>query len=234
MQFYETNRQRLIINADDFGISPRANRNILYLISLGKIDRVGMMVHGQFLAVELDTLLKSGVKLDVHLDILHEFHDKRRARSGALGRILEFGWKFLSGQISPRKIKADWRKQILLFQKITGKNPDGLNSHEHVHFFPLFFRIILDLGEEFSIPYVRFGENTPKNFPSLVAKILAVLRKIDRKKFKASRSVSSGSLISLDWLQDIDNFLDNLPTGTVEIACHPELAEDFVSIKKYF
>ena len=75
---YESHRQNLIINADDFGVSPLANKNILYLAMLGKIDRVGIMAHGKFSSEEIAQIIKSGVKLDIHLDILHEFHNNRK------------------------------------------------------------------------------------------------------------------------------------------------------------
>jgi hypothetical protein len=41
-------------------------------------------------------------------------------------------------------------------------------------------------------------------------------------------------LLSLDWIEDPEKFLDDLPDGITEIACHPEMAADFVKIKNYF
>ncbi|KKQ80371.1 MAG: hypothetical protein UT03_C0026G0009, partial [Candidatus Moranbacteria bacterium GW2011_GWD2_38_7] len=53
---YESHRERLLIAADDFGISSRANRNILYLVSLGKINRVGVMTRGIISPREIEQL----------------------------------------------------------------------------------------------------------------------------------------------------------------------------------
>ena len=231
--FYNSHRQRLVISADDFGVSPRANRNILYLITLGKIDRVGIMIHGKFSDKEVDELARSGVKLDIHLDILHEFHDKRKKRKSAFMRGIEFVGKIASGKLTSQKVEADWHAQIEKFKEIFGKNPDGINSHEHVHFFPPFFKVALKLESDYSVPYIRFGDSGMFHHKP-VAHILHWLRIINRKTFTQSGHVSSGSLVSLDWLKDVDKFLNILPDGTIEIACHPELAEDFVRIKKYF
>jgi predicted glycoside hydrolase/deacetylase ChbG (UPF0249 family) len=234
MQSYESHRSRLRVAADDFGVSPRANRNTLLLISLGKIDRVGIMSLGSISPKEVAQLVSSGVKLDIHLDILHEFHTSRRKRTSALWRSMEFVSKILMGKLSAKKVEKDWRRQIESFIEIFGKSPDGINSHEHVHFFPLFFRVATSLQQEYSIPYIRFGDSLSMPHHTIVSHILHWMRIFNKKYFFKSGSVSSQVLLSLDWIDDPDKFLDNLPEGVIEIACHPELAEDFVKIKKYF
>ena len=233
-ELYKSHRQNIIINADDFGVSPKANKNILSLLSLGKIDRIGVMVHGNFSDQEIDEIEKSGVKLDIHLDILHEFHNNRKKRESAVLRVLEFFKKIALGKLSSKKVEADWRLQIEKFREMFKKNPDGINSHEHVHFFPPFFKIALKLQNEYSIPYIRFGNSVFMLHNKPVAHILHWLRIINRKKFRKSGRISSGSFVSLDWIKNMDNFLNKLPRGTVEIACHPEIADDFERIKKYF
>lgn len=231
----EFHRGRLIVTADDFGVSPRANRNILYLISLGKIDRVAAMVNGKITPQEIDELARSGVKIDIHLDILHEFHEDRKNRQSALGRSLEFFGKLVFRKITTKKVARDWEKQIKKFHELFGKYPDGLNSHEHVHFFPPFFKIALTLGDKYTIPYIRFGNSISLTHHSLVSHILHYLRKINMHTcLKHKSCVSSGSMISLDWIENVEQFLQNLPEGTIEIAAHPEVAQDFEKIKKYF
>ena len=234
MQSYESHRGRIIVTADDFGISPRANRNTLYLITIGKINRVAIMVHGTMTENEISGLNRSNVKIDIHLDILHEFDQERKNRHGAIGRGFEFMGKLLTGKISSAKIEKDWIEQIELFKKIFGRYPDGINSHEHVHLFPPFFNIALKLSQQYEIPYVRFGDSIFLRHNFIVSHILHYLRRYSQKAFQNSSSVSSGSLVSMDWLENIDTFLENLPEGTIEIASHPENAEDFVRIKKFF
>jgi predicted glycoside hydrolase/deacetylase ChbG (UPF0249 family) len=234
MEFYQSHRQKIMVSADDFGVSPRANSSILHLISLGKIDRVGVMIHGQFSDEEISTLNRSGVKLDIHLDILHKFHNKRAKKQSATWRVLEFFGKMITGKISSKKVENDWREQIEKFREIFGRNPDGINSHEHVHFFPPFFKITLKLKNKYSIPYIRFGDSIPIFYNQSVAHILHWLKIFNHRAYKLSDCISSESLVSLDWIKNIDNFLNNLPKGKTEIVCHPENADDFVRIKKYF
>lgn len=231
---YESHRQRLLVSADDFGISSRANRNILYLVSLGKIDRVGVMTHGIISPNEIEQLSRSGVKIDVHLDILHEFENDRQKRNSHFLRISDFLAKLFTGEIWPSKIEKEWNEQIEAFKNIFGRYPDGISSHEHVHFFPPFFKIALKLQGIYDIPYIRFGDSLRMSNHNIVAYMLHMLRIFNLRACRKMACVSSTRLISLDWIRNIDNFLTKLPEGTIEIACHPELAEDFVRVKKYF
>ena len=234
MESIQSHRYRIHIAADDFGISPRANRNILYLISLGKIDRVAVMPFGSISPEEVKELAASGVRLDIHLDILHEYHTSRKKRTSALYRSMEFAMKVSTGKLSCKKVERDWRKQIDAFIEIFGKSPDGLNSHEHVHFFPPFFKIATRLQKEYSIPYIRFGDSISMPHHNIVSHILHWMRVANKRYFIKNGNVSSRVLLSMDWIDDPEKLLENLPEGTIEIACHPELAEDVVKIKKYF
>lgn len=234
IDFQESHRQRIIISADDFGVSPRANRNTLYLLSLGKINRVAIMANGQISPKEISELSRSGVKLDIHLDILHEFDTDRKKRTNVLLRVLDFFMKLTVRKISTKKVGRDWQQQIEKFHALFGRYPDGVNSHEHIHLFPPFFNLSLRLQEKYGIPYIRFGDSVKIGHHSIIAYIMHLLKIINKKACDQSSCVSSNSLVSLDWIEDVDTFMNNLPPGTTEIACHPELAEDFVKIKKYF
>ncbi|MDD5396837.1 MAG: ChbG/HpnK family deacetylase, partial [Candidatus Moranbacteria bacterium] len=206
LKFNESHRQRITVTADDFGISSRANRNILYLISIGKIDRIGVMVNGTISEKEISELERSGVKIDIHLDILHELDQNRKKRGGAIARGLDFLGKIITGKVSTAKVSADWENQINKFQEIFGRNPDGINSHEHVHLFPPFFKISTQLANKHSIPFVRFGDSIFIRHHNMVSHIMHYLRKINLKTFSQSGCVSTGSLISLDWIKNVDKF----------------------------
>jgi len=66
---------KLIISADDFGKSKLANKNILKLAEAGKLDRVSVMIEGDFDEKEVEQLCSANVRLDIHFELIWQ---KRR------------------------------------------------------------------------------------------------------------------------------------------------------------
>jgi len=226
-------KDKLIVSADDFGTSPEANKNILTLVRLGKVDRLALLIDGYFTQSEIIKLLNSRVKMDIHLNFEFYQSTKRRAEEGVIRRLFRFFGYYFLGKISREKIEESWKKQIEKFRDIIGKNPDGINSHQYLHFSPPYFKVILELARKFNIHYIRFGRKGIIKSRNNVAKILNLLYKKNKKTFYFSRLESSDFLISLDWVKDFPQFLKKLPDGQTEIVCHPEREEEFKIIKTY-
>jgi len=243
----------IILSADDFGKSEIANKNILKLIKLGKIQRVSIMVDGNVSKKEIDKLLKSKIKLDIHLGLPQNNKNFPNSNKGVLFRTARFVMFYLTGRISKKKIEADWENQIVKFKKIFRKAPDGLNSHEHVHFFPLFFKIALKLCEKHKIPYIRLGKGRDvksRVSTKAIAAILSILRQINKKYFYQYLPCRDGIyfistsdyMLSLDWLDNLEKLPEKLPapchddtwpSGTIEIVCHPEREKEYKQLKTY-
>jgi predicted glycoside hydrolase/deacetylase ChbG (UPF0249 family) len=226
----KTEINRLIISADDFGINATANRNILELIHLNKIDRVEVLVEGCFEKDEIEQLLAYQVKIDIHLNSTEKVFPRLSEKRGIANRSLKFATRYLSGKSGVGIVKLEWEKQIDRFQSQFGKMPDGLSSHEHVHFLPAYFKIIIELAQKHNIPYLRFGEKSLLRSNSGVAKILGHLHKKDAKIFPIGKITSSDYFASLDWLSEKELEFSNLPPGEIEIGCHPERAKEFQRI----
>jgi predicted glycoside hydrolase/deacetylase ChbG (UPF0249 family) len=169
-------RHKLVFSADDFGASQKANDNILELVSLRKIDRVAVMMNGKFTDTEIEALLSSGVKLDIHLDAQQKIEQDRKLKAGVFGRIFKFLKNYVTGQNSPQKIGLIWERQIEDFRNRFGRYPDGLNSHQHIHFFPPYFKIALELCRKYDLEFMRFGKLCAKMLGP-VSFILNVLKK---------------------------------------------------------
>jgi predicted glycoside hydrolase/deacetylase ChbG (UPF0249 family) len=228
------NRQNLIVSADDFGISETANRNILELVRAGKVDRVSVMSEGTVSPNEIQELLESGVKLDIHLELKNASDLKnRKLKAGVFGRTASFFWKLIMGANGKKAVKKRWEEQIEKFKALFGKYPDGINSHEHVHFFPSYFKIAAELGKTDGIFYIRIGKKSVQRF-CLVCFILNCLRVIDQKSFQSSSMETSEFMASGDWTSgNIEEFIKNLP-GKTELIFHPERQDEFEIIKNYF
>jgi predicted glycoside hydrolase/deacetylase ChbG (UPF0249 family) len=226
-------RENLVITADDFGKSEKANRNILELAKAGKLDRVAVMTDGEISSEEIRDLIASGVKIDIHLEL--DWQKKRRElmKDHTLKQSFIFLLNyFRSGR--GKNISDQWANQVEIFRNIFGRYPDGINSHEYVHFFPAYFKIALELGKKYQMKNIRLGKKGFLGKRTLAHLILNNLCLVNRKYFRNSNVNSSDFFVSLDWISNIDNFLEKMPKGKIEIAVHPEREKEFDLIGKYF
>lgn len=220
----------MIFAVDDFGKNQKTNQNILALVKLKKM-RVAILIDGNFSSQDIAELKESKALLDIHLG-LERLTGSEKSKQNPLKRILHFLFKYFFGKYSTQKICAEWENQIERFKNIVGKYPDGVNSHEHVHFFPQYFKIALALSKKFKISYIRFGRNGLLKKNNITANILNILWRINLKNFKKSSLASSQFMMSLDWIKNPDQFIEKNENSDVEIVCHPERKEEFEILKK--
>lgn len=229
-------RENFIISVDDFGISQKANTNILSLVRLKKIDRVSVMTNGMISQKEIDELLRSEVKLDIHLN-LEKLDSVRKPKKGVFGRSFNFLFLYTTGAIGAGTAEISWKKQVEKFETLFGKKPDGANSHQHIHFFPAYLKVLMKLCNENNIPYLRFGKKYFKGCFNLICLVLNILRLRSLKKFFRFNLDTSDFLISLDWIKNVKKFSAQdgfAPSGQIELVAHPERENEFEIIKKYF
>lgn len=227
-------KEKIIVSADDFGKDDLTNENILKLIKLGKVDRVAILAKGKISRLDIKSLLDSKVKLDVHLDLGRNLRYNAGENQSVFGRLSLFLGSYLfSRKTRTARVEKEWEAQILAFQKLFSRLPDGANSHQHIHFFPPYFKIFLKLCAKFNISYIRYGKN-PLKEKTKVSFILNCLKKVNDKFFLASGRDTSEFLLSADWVRDFGKFLADLPEpGRVEMVCHFNRTKEFDAIIKY-
>lgn len=184
------------ITLDDFGVNQKTNDRILAALESGRVTRVAVMMNGTFTDEEAGRLLASGVALDVHLELPGE-QQEHTMHGTVVTRVSSFMRRLLAGELSPQVVLTDWQHQVARFEERFGKMPDGLNSHEHTHFFPLLYMKILKLAGETEVPFVRFGQRGLLVWQP-VAWVLWVLHAVDRILFGIPKETSA-VMISLDW-----------------------------------
>ncbi|HPI92576.1 MAG TPA: ChbG/HpnK family deacetylase [Deltaproteobacteria bacterium] len=149
---------RLVINADDLGLSREINEGILWGLANGCISDTSMLIkapHAQNAVEGLGSLGISHAGIHINLDEVlgwspggREVHPRR-----VLMDLLETGG-------FSKECHAEARRQIEMFLS-TGLIPSHIDTHHHVHGFMSVFRIILALAREYGIPAVRFS---PKGY----------------------------------------------------------------------
>jgi len=229
--------KRIIISADDFGISKLANVNILDGIRKKAIDRVQIMISDNLSDEEIEELKNSGVKLDIHLHLIRHDSDywqgDRRLKEQAAKRLVAFALNYLTGRKSSEKVGLQWAIQIEKFRELFGRNPDGIGSHEYIHFFPPYLATVLNLAEKYEIPYIRIGEKG-MSFENNISRILDWLRRKNMIRHWKNRNLkTSDFMASFDWIEDWDSFLADLPDDSeTEVVFHPEREEEYSFIDK--
>lgn len=228
-------RKKIIISADDFGISKLANANIFRMMKTGKLDRVEVMISENLSADEIEELKNSHLKLDIHLHLVDYNSDywrgNRKMKESALKRIFLFFWKYVIGKTSAEKVELQWAIQIEKFKELFGRTPDGIGAHEYIHYFPPYLKTVIHLSEKYGIPFIRFGRN---NFDceNPIAKVLNWLRKKGMPQIKKTNLKTSDFLISFDWFDNL-KFVENLPPETqTEIVFHPEREEELKFLER--
>jgi len=228
--------KKIIVSADDFGKNENANKNILELMTQNKLQRISVMVDGKLSPEEIRLLLDCHIKLDLHLTLygLRENSLNYPKEIGVLSRLWFFSRDYLLGKISISKVEQNWMRQLEKFYAIFQKYPDGLSSHEHIHFFPPYCKLILALARKTKIGYLRFGKKDFFQITNPITLIIFLLRKINRRKFLDAGLSSADFLVSLDWLKkDGLRKIKNLPQGEIELLIHPEKPAELEFIKTH-
>jgi chitin disaccharide deacetylase len=238
--------RRLIINADDFGLTPGVNRAIVEAHEHGVVTSATLMANSlAFLeAVQLaksQTSLSTGchvVLLDGEplvdpgrLSSLVEGKDGKAFRNGVSG----FALRALSGQIDSDQVEAETTAQIRKLQSHDVR-VSHVDSHKHTHMFPPALEGILRAARTCGITAIRNPfEMVAANFARAqrgLWKRYAQVKTLGGLAGYFRRAVNRAGLRTPDGTLGIiatghlnpDLFrgiADNMPEGTWEFVCHP-------------
>jgi chitin disaccharide deacetylase len=184
----------LIVNADDFGLSPGVNRGIIECAERGILTSISLMVRCPA-AVEGAAYAKQNQKISVGLHVdLGEW-------------VLRNGeWDLLYKVVDPEDSKAveiEINSQVAEFCRLIGRNPSHLDSHQHVHRTEPARSIMLKFARELSVP---LRECDPR------------VRYCGDFYGQGAEGEHLPDAISVANLKHI---LKSLPEGVTELGCHP-------------
>ncbi|OGI22226.1 MAG: hypothetical protein A2808_02460 [Candidatus Moranbacteria bacterium RIFCSPHIGHO2_01_FULL_55_24] len=223
-------RRKLVIVADDYGIRDTVPVT-LELVQAGKIDRVAVLIR-EVSESDCERLKATGIPIDLHLDLRGLLASGEQVEESVITRLISFLFRLLSGRLTEARVAHVWREQIEMFREAFGRVPDGLNSHENVHYYPPFFRALIKLAHTHGIAYVRFGKHGVQagSEKQLVAWILSFLHRFSTKAFAALPRATSDTVTSLDWFGNGFREADFPGEGPIEVIVHPERVEEYVAL----
>jgi predicted glycoside hydrolase/deacetylase ChbG (UPF0249 family) len=146
--------KRLVINADDFGLTRGVSLAIAELMTNGKVSSATAMmcVPG---SPDLQSEIRGDIRssrLGVHLQLTGGVALTRSvdgllvdAETGA------FGHKSRFGALSPVAVYDEWKAQVELFESLYGHKPSHLDTHHGAHGNANLSAVYVQLAQEFGI-----------------------------------------------------------------------------------
>jgi predicted glycoside hydrolase/deacetylase ChbG (UPF0249 family) len=194
--------RRLIVNSDDFGLSPGINEGLMYAHQQGVVTSASLMVR-QPGAQQAATYARSnpGLSVGIHLDLAEWVY-------------ADESWQLLYRWVDVDDADAVAReveRQITRFIALVGKQPTHVDSHQHIHRSEPAGTIITEAARWLDVPLRnQSGVRYHGNFYG-----------------QGNKGEAMPELISCDTLLTA---LEQLPEGTTELACHAGFAEDTTSV----
>ncbi|MFZ3201286.1 MAG: ChbG/HpnK family deacetylase [Candidatus Acidiferrales bacterium] len=246
--------KRLIVNADDFGITRGVNRGILQSHREGIVTSATIMAGGDAFEDAVETARANpSLGVGVHIVLTGgrsvappEKIGSLTGREGRLPRsISRLLYKWHAGLIRRQDIENEMRAQIAKVVD-AGIKPTHLDTHKHAHCHPSIMKALATVAKEFGITRVRMPFEDSRAFSSRAARSSKDARRpISRRLFilasRAARPAFRG-IIRKNHLHAPAHFfgfaatgrldsdailhiLRNLPEGTSELVCHPGICD---------
>lgn len=240
--------KRLIVNADDLGLSPGVNRGVIEAHTRGIVTSTTVMINLPDAPAGLEGVKAqaAGLGVGLHLNLTYgrPVSPPNRVRSlvDEDGHFHPVGqWPVVFGQFDAEDMTRELCNQVHRFIALAGHPPDHLDSHHGVtSLHPVAMRALLDLAAEYGIPIRNPGVSlTPEeaahaihaylpNAPASAVRahyeqLMVVWREGPQPRHPDHiRSEFFGENATLG---DLLVLLTNLDQGVTEIMCHPGYAE---------
>jgi predicted glycoside hydrolase/deacetylase ChbG (UPF0249 family) len=159
---------RLVVNADDLGLSERINDGVVLAHRAGIVTACSLMAVGAAFGHAVAWCRRTpSLDVGVHLALV----GGKPLRPGSSSLVGDDGrfpagagalaGRWLAGRIRPADVRAEWRAQI---ERILdhGIRLTHLDSHQHVHALPGLLDLALGLAARYRIPFVRAPLERPR------------------------------------------------------------------------
>jgi predicted glycoside hydrolase/deacetylase ChbG (UPF0249 family) len=245
---------RLIVNADDLGVSERVNDGIVQAHRSGIVTAASLMASGRGFDHAVQCCRRAPeLDVGVHLTLVAEkpLQPKESSLTGDDGRLPPtigvFLRRCLAGAIRMTDIQAELSAQI---ERVLdhGLRPTHLDSHQHVHALPGIAQLVLRLSDRYRIPFVRVPVEEPRidrplslHAASRWSGAMALRTSWMLARLSGARTPVGRRLRFLGFTEGgrltrtrLHRLLRTLRPGrTYELMCHPGFAPDEPDIQRW-
>jgi len=230
--------RRLIVNADDLGLSAGVNRGIVACATAGVVTSASLLVNTPGFA-DAAAQLNTGAPLDVGLhlnlttgtpvagaDAVPSLCD---ARTGRLYPLVALIARALARRISSAEVALECAAQIAR-ARAAGIRLTHLDGHEHVHVLPGVWRPVVETARRAGIEVVRVPLEPPRSLawrPAAVAGqvLITAAYRVAARGVPPPRHPDHFRGFALtgrrDFAARLLRLLDALDAGTTELMVHP-------------
>jgi hopanoid biosynthesis associated protein HpnK len=237
--------RRLIVNADDFGLTSGVNRAIIEGNQSGIITSATLMANAPASEAAIDLAkAQPGLKTGCHVVLIDgvPLTENLPSLTNGLGRfgtsLKQFAIAAVRKQIAAGEIEREVEAQIHKIQS-RGITVTHVDSHKHTHMFPHVLGPLLRAAKACGIRAVRNPFEPTHSWPTrMVLSTPGVwLRSVGVMGFQMfapafRRAINEEGMVSTDGTvgiavtglldqQKLLRILEALPEGTWELVCHP-------------
>jgi len=239
--------RRLIINADDFGLSEKVNTGILKAMTHGIVNSTSVMANMPSAEVGIRRLIASGFSsAGIHLNLTcGPSVTKMKGRITRVGGTFRgaglIWWLGMTQGLQASEVKAELSAQIEQVMRL-GLSISHIDGHHHIHILPQVAPLVCELAREYKIPAVRLplsrrqGLRWAENCKWRLVNHFAAR---SRAYFTASRLAMPDKFLAwyargAETLDHLKRTLSSIEAGISEIGVHPGFEdESLVGVDSY-
>jgi len=229
----------LIVNADDFGLTPGVCEAVLVAHERGIVTSTSALVVGPAWDQYASALASSGIGVGAHLCVVGEDPPVLSASEvptlvNAIGRFpltwKQFVVRAAMGRVDTADLRREFAAQI---ERMTqaGVRLTHIDSHQNLHQWPQVSSVLFELAAEHGIGAARVTRSSSWSPPALGVRVLG--GRFERACRRAGVVTPAGSTgldeagrLSLPTLTAAIARLGQSGVATAEVASHPGLADD--------
>ena len=246
----ESTRAKVVVTADDFGLSRMVNEGILVAFRKGVVRSTSLLVNLSNLE-ESVACLRDIASLDVgiHLNLTC---GPPVSKTGQVESLIGDNGTFLGcrsfltrltlGQIDRQEVRREWEAQIERGLNL-GCKFTSISSHQHVHMVPQLARIAATLARKYDIPAVRLSSYHTARMSwakRIKALTLFPVTSWTRRVFQRHNIFHNDYVFEIPassvekGLPRLCDVVRKIPKGVYEMVCHPGYVDQTLERRDHY
>ncbi len=237
-------RRRVILTADDFGLSDAVNEGVERACRDGLLSTASLMVAGPAAA---DAVRRAKTLPNLRVGLHCVVIEGSSVRPSAVKGLVDAAGDFSNDQVgasidyffSPKQrkqLRSEIRSQFTAFQR-TGLTLDHANAHKHMQMHPTIGRMLVQIGATFGCPAIRIPREPAGPLRragtrvGIGGRMLNLWSSMLRARARRAGMQVNDNVFGIAWSGHMTadrllRLIPNLPPGLSEIYFHPAARRD--------